>query len=184
MVNGAPKQREQRVDMIRAVQTPLGFFVLVVLVVEVMLGVFAGLGEGFDRALALSGMIALIFVLIGVVAFLAYSRPEALFGKRGEVVDMTNPGAQKIRLYFDDMVDIRKLDRRQASCTFVDSTAIDAADIEPVTPQIISDEREGPFINVKIPDGNDYVYVSVELDGHTYNGSLAVHSRMVNLQEE
>ncbi len=184
MVNGTPKQREQRVDIIRAVQTPLGFFVLVVLVVEVTLGVFAGIGKGFDRTLSLSGMIALIFVLIGVVAILAYFRPEALFGKRGEVMDTTSTGTQKIRLYFNDMVDIRKLDRRQASCTFVDSTAIDAADIEPVTPQIISDEREGPFINVKIPDGNDYVYVSVELDGHAYNGSFAVNSRMVKLKEE
>jgi len=43
------------------VQTPLGFFVLVVLIVEVILGTTtATLSEGFDRTILIVGMIALI----------------------------------------------------------------------------------------------------------------------------
>jgi hypothetical protein len=35
-----------RVQIIKTVQTPLGFFVLVVLVVEVLLGALAGISQG------------------------------------------------------------------------------------------------------------------------------------------
>jgi hypothetical protein len=175
---------ESRVDIIRTVQTPLGFFVLVVLVVEAILGVVATFGAGFDRTLTIAGMLVLIASLIAIVAFLAYSRPEALAGGRKKSDGDPDGGAQKIRLTFEDLVDIRKLDRQQAVCTFVDSAAIDVLDNEQVTPQIISDEHEGPFIKLKIPTQKDYVYISVDHDGRTYSGSFAVHSRMVTLNED
>ena len=71
-----------RVGLIRAVNTPLGFFVLIVLVIEAILGTLAGMSSGFDRTLSLVGMLVIIFALVAVVAFMAYYRPEALSGLR------------------------------------------------------------------------------------------------------
>ena len=73
-----------RADLIRTVQTPLGFFVLVVLVVEGILGVTASLSEGSARTYLVVGMIAVIVLLVGIVAFMAYRRPEGLKGESTE----------------------------------------------------------------------------------------------------
>ena len=76
--NSAP----QRSSIIQTVQTPLGFFTLVVLVVEVILGITANLSQGADRTYLIVAMIALIFLLVFLVAIFAYFRPEALHGVR------------------------------------------------------------------------------------------------------
>jgi hypothetical protein len=74
---------KDRTSIISAVKTPLGFFVLVVLVVEGILGTLSGAAlSGSDRSVALYGMFALIGVLIAVVVSLAVFRPEALAGAR------------------------------------------------------------------------------------------------------
>lgn len=74
-----------RVGIIGAVQTPLGFFTLVVLVVEGILGSLAGTTfSGTERSTALYGMLAIIGALIIVVACFAVFRPEALSGIRQE----------------------------------------------------------------------------------------------------
>lgn len=71
-----------RVSIIKTVQTPLGFFVLVVLVVEVMLGVIAGVSAQPTTTILVVGMLVVLLALIGIVAYLAYNRPEALGGVR------------------------------------------------------------------------------------------------------
>jgi hypothetical protein len=78
--------RDGRAAVIHAVQTPLGFFTLTVLVVEAILGMTAGLVRGVDPTGIVWAMIALIFLLVLIVAALAYCRPEALGGKRAEQV--------------------------------------------------------------------------------------------------
>ena len=80
-VSDEPRTSDRRVDIVNTVQTPLGFFVLVVLVVEALLGVFAAI-DTVNRDVIVAGMLGLILVLVGVVAFLAYRRPEALLGAR------------------------------------------------------------------------------------------------------
>jgi hypothetical protein len=57
--------------VIAAVQTPLGFFVLVVLLVEVVLGSVAALTAGIDRTYLILGMLALVLLLVIVVAAIA-----------------------------------------------------------------------------------------------------------------
>ena len=73
---------QNRAQIIETVQTPLGFFVLVVLVVEVILGIVAGFSEPTAQTISIYGMLALIASLILIVSFLAYKRPEALKGIR------------------------------------------------------------------------------------------------------
>jgi len=70
---------ESRKSILESVTTPLGFFVLVVLVVEVIFGIAA---HYFDqqRTLIIIPMIVLIFVLVGIVTFLSCCRPYALKG--------------------------------------------------------------------------------------------------------
>src|SRR5687768_373125 len=76
------KTKADRVDIIQTVKTPLGFFTLTVLVVEVVLGISGNLSQGTDRSNLIIGMLILIFLLIVIVAGLAVFRPEALSGKR------------------------------------------------------------------------------------------------------
>jgi len=74
--------RSNRLDVIQTVKTPLGFFTLTVLVVEVILGISANFSQGTDRTYLIIGMLGLIFLLVIIVAGLAIFRPEALSGKR------------------------------------------------------------------------------------------------------
>ena len=53
-----------RLAIIQATKTPLGFFSLVVLVVEVILGITANLSQGEDRTYLVIGMLVLIFLLV------------------------------------------------------------------------------------------------------------------------
>lgn len=79
MTNGKPADLQQsRVNIIQTVQTPLGFFALVVLVVEVIFGITANFSQGSDRTYLIVGMIGLMFLLVCIVAFFAYKKPGAL----------------------------------------------------------------------------------------------------------
>lgn len=71
-----------RISIIESVKTPLGFFTLAVLIVEAILGITANLSQGVERTILVVSMIFLIFLLVVIVASLAYFRPEALTGKR------------------------------------------------------------------------------------------------------
>ena len=73
-----------RISILKAVKTPLGFFVLVVLAVEAALGALARRTAGSDLLQILGGMLVVILSLIAVVAFLAYTRPEALVAEAGQ----------------------------------------------------------------------------------------------------
>jgi hypothetical protein len=76
------KDQFHRVEIIETVQTPLGFFTLTVLVVEIILGFVASLSGGLDRTYLIIGMLILIFLLVIIVSILAFFKPEALMGKR------------------------------------------------------------------------------------------------------
>jgi len=75
-------RQPNRVSIIQTVRTPLGFFTLTVLVVEVILGIAANFSQGLDGSCLIVSMIALIFLLVAIVAGFAVFRPEALSGKR------------------------------------------------------------------------------------------------------
>lgn len=73
---------ESRASIIETVQTPLGFFALVVLVVEAIFGIIAAMSEGTDRTYLVVGMLVLIFLLVVMVGAMAVLRPESLRGSR------------------------------------------------------------------------------------------------------
>ncbi len=76
---------QSREKIIHAIQNPLGFFVLIVLVIEGLLSIVAGAVDGFDRTMVIVGMLILIFILIIVVAFMAYYRPSSLYGSESKL---------------------------------------------------------------------------------------------------
>ena len=82
MTDEKTKSKADRTGIIRAVETPLGFFVLIVLVVEAIFGVACGFATDGQRTYLIAAMILLIFSLVGIVASMAYCRPEALRGER------------------------------------------------------------------------------------------------------
>lgn len=71
------KNHSNRLNLLKAVKTPLGFFVLIVLVVESILGVIAISTSG-ENQLVIYGMLAIIVILIAIVSFFAYKKPESL----------------------------------------------------------------------------------------------------------
>jgi hypothetical protein len=84
MPSDSTQQKENsRIGIIGAVKTYLGFFVLVVLVVEAVFGAIALQTTGSNQMLALAAMLLVIGVLILVVSFFAYRRPEALLRSIG-----------------------------------------------------------------------------------------------------
>ena len=68
--------------IIQSVQTPLGFFVLIVLVLNLILIPLAYLAEPSQRTWFIAAIIFLLFLLIISVMILAIFRPEALKGLR------------------------------------------------------------------------------------------------------
>jgi hypothetical protein len=82
MENKSNENQSDRVGIIETVQTPLGFFTLTVLIVEVVLGIMTNFSQGPERNYLIISMVALIFLLVFIVAGFAYFRPEALRGKR------------------------------------------------------------------------------------------------------
>jgi hypothetical protein len=82
MKNEDIEKTSSRTSIIEAVQKPINFFALVVLVVEVILGITANLSQGIDRTYLIIGMLILIFALVIIVSIFAFFRPEALSGRR------------------------------------------------------------------------------------------------------
>jgi len=69
-----------RAGIIHAVQSPLGFFTLAVLIVEVVLGVLASRATGWDYSVLLGGMIIFMFALVAFVGTIVVRHPELLLG--------------------------------------------------------------------------------------------------------
>jgi hypothetical protein len=90
MSDETPKKSE-RVAVINAVKTYLGFFVLVVLIVEVVLGAVALKAQGVNQMIALYGMLFVILVMVAVVSFFAYKKPEALLRTARQQIDSAQP---------------------------------------------------------------------------------------------
>ena len=67
-----------RASILRAVQTPLGFFCLTVLIVETIFGTLAAITNEWTQRLLVYAMIGIILLLILIVAGMAVFRPGAL----------------------------------------------------------------------------------------------------------
>lgn len=74
--------RDTRQTIIKTVTTPLGFFVLVILVFEVMFGILASTSQGPERLYLIVSMMGIVVLLVVIVACFAFIRPEALAGLR------------------------------------------------------------------------------------------------------
>lgn len=90
MSDETPKKSE-RVAVINAVKTYLGFFVLVILIVEIVLGAVALKAQGINQMIALYGMLFVILVMVAVVSFFAYKKPEALLRTARQQMDNAQP---------------------------------------------------------------------------------------------
>jgi hypothetical protein len=82
-------------DVINAVKTPLGFFTLVVLVVEVIFGILAKLSSGNLQFILGLAMVLLIFLLVFIVAYLAVKHPESLKGERTAIAALSDDVIKK-----------------------------------------------------------------------------------------
>lgn len=72
------KSSSGRVEIINTVKTYLGFYALLVLVVELTLGGLAYETDGTNQLVIISGMILVFLGLITVVSLFAYKKPDVL----------------------------------------------------------------------------------------------------------
>jgi hypothetical protein len=77
----APKDRK---SVIEAIKTPLGFFSLVVLVLESVLGTLAFSLKDRSLGYVVGGILVFMVILVFVASIF---RPEALWGKRATITD-------------------------------------------------------------------------------------------------
>ena len=139
------RSTQNRVGIIQSIQTPLGFFVLVVLVVEVVFGIVASLREGPDRTYLVVGMIALMFFVVTVVAFLAYSG-RGLFSPGGQGGELTKTSRYSLLVGPpEDMpeLDIAVIDWDDSECFIVGNKLREQITLVPT--------RVGPSFRVQIP---------------------------------
>lgn len=73
--------KDYRQNLIKTVREPLGFFTLIALILEVALGVSAGLSNGIDKTILVITFCVVIILLILLVAIMAMFRPTSLYGK-------------------------------------------------------------------------------------------------------
>jgi hypothetical protein len=82
---------KSRADIIQTVQTPLGFFTLVALIVEGILSLLATRASGFDFTLLLAGMIVIFLALVTIVAFLSFKESDVLVRAGKDVATESSP---------------------------------------------------------------------------------------------
>lgn len=84
MVNDSSNSDKSRVSIIQSVQTPLGFFTLAVLITEAILGILASKATGQDFTILVICMCFFMFLLVAVVAYISFTKPEILTTKANQ----------------------------------------------------------------------------------------------------
>ncbi len=132
-------QSSKWVEILRAVNSPLGFFVLAILIVQALLGIIIGI-SGIDqerRVQLIWGMLGVIAFLILLVAFLAYYRPDSL-NPRGRQLSLLIGPPEKL-----PNLDITLVDWDLNNC-FVQTPHINAS-------VSLVPSRVGPSFRVQFP---------------------------------
>lgn len=80
MENNTTKDASIRIDVLREIKTPLGYFALAILVVEAILAALAIKATGFDLTVLVCGMVFSLVLLIAFVGYLSIKKPETLVG--------------------------------------------------------------------------------------------------------
>ena len=104
-----------RAEIINSVKTPLGYFVLVLLAIEVILAALAARAEGSDFAFLVRAMVVILVIVTIVVALIAYIRPSALALSNNAMSE----GARKMTLARDSNAHHRHETRRARYDAFV-----------------------------------------------------------------
>jgi hypothetical protein len=78
----SPKDTTEQHNLIDAIKTPLGFFSLIVVVIESSLVGLALASSGADRSFLVRAIPAILVLLTLLVAVIGALKPEALWGKR------------------------------------------------------------------------------------------------------
>lgn len=77
---------DERLSIIDAVKTPLGLLTLALLIIEALMIGLVGTLSGSDRSFLLYSSVGIIVLVIFMVIFVAWYKPEALWGKREIII--------------------------------------------------------------------------------------------------
>jgi hypothetical protein len=134
-----------RAGVIRAVQTPLGFFALVVLAVEAIIGILATSLNPSQKTFLVNGMMILLFIAVLAVALIAYFRPHVLENIGSQPKRIGAPRYSLVLTAPDRLpnLDVTLIDWDNENCFLVDGTRK-----IPVTPV---PSRIGPSFQINVP---------------------------------
>src|SRR6266481_4597735 len=134
-----------RAGVIRAVQTPLGFFALVVLAIEAVLGLLVTSLDSSQKTLLLIGMMILLFAAVLTVGVIAYFSPH-VFESMG--TQPKSAGSPRYSLVLTaparlPTLDVTLIDWDSDNCFLVNGTA--KIPVAPVPSRI------GPSFQISVP---------------------------------
>ena len=105
-----------RVSLIQAIQTPLGFLVLAVMVLEGFLVFLFQDAQADDRRILTYGILLTLMALFAVVVVLAVWQPEALGGtRRSDHTVLIGGGVKSLPSHFD----ISSIEWREPDCYLI-----------------------------------------------------------------
>ena len=105
---------EHRSSIIKAVTNPLGFFVLILLLVEATLLANLAVVPQDVRQVVLASAIIIIVLTLLLVAGIAIWRPEALYGQRRETADFWRSLAADVCTAYDAYVSNLETDEERS----------------------------------------------------------------------
>ncbi len=76
------KSSSTRIKLLALVDTPIRFFTLILLVIEALMGALVLATTGAVQLIFVAAMILLLLALVAIVAYFAFERPEAIYGRR------------------------------------------------------------------------------------------------------
>jgi hypothetical protein len=149
---------ESRTSILSVIKTPLTFFALVVLVVEAIMGETIALSAGVDRTLLIVMMGSLMFLLVAVVAVLAYKRPYSIYsGRAGKTETPLTTSAIKITTFK------KQEDANNYMKTIISEGNLDIVSdkfswvSEPIQKKMMEIIKKGGEINLYLPSVNTQV---------------------------
>jgi hypothetical protein len=112
-----PKDTNEKRNVIDAIKTPLGFFSLIVVVIESSLIGLTLAVSGTDRSFLVRAIPIILVLLILVVTIVATLKPEALWGKRYSALDdsfAVGLGEEIYNSFDGSLKNLKETDREEA----------------------------------------------------------------------
>jgi fumarate reductase subunit D len=164
-----PPNDKFQTDTMRWILFGVILVLFIVIVVFTILAIFFNYGNLSPENEKI--LVRVFIVEIGVAIITLF---YAIFGLKRK-----DKGIHKIRLIFEEMLDVRHFFGKQVTCTPYKSSG---EALDPILSRVYNEN--GPCISIELPAETHNVFLSIDLDSHAYSGSFSVDSFLVDITKE